>query len=541
MLFGDNAFGSHSYGHSEDSSAVASVLTDLLSKPYLDRTWIIRAKPRDESTSTDPPTLLSVDVSTLGYRSLPTDDEEIQFFQAVKSPYAVRFGLGNRVFGHVSNRFGQVVLDNSVGDLTSHFGEDWIGREIDIHVGPSSGPLVLFALVAKLLSRSISIDLNSCTILVDDYGFLFDDNLQENTYAGTGGLEGGSEIEGNPKPICIGSCRQIEPILVDGANRVYQVHDGSVKSISGVDVKGLGLTFRNDVADITTASPLSGEYSTSLSTGYVKLGSDPSGVVTCPHVEGHNSSSLGYVDTLGDVIKLLSTVYGDLDGTANIDPVAFSSVSSKTAKMGAYIEQKGVKIRTVIEQVNISSETFTWLKPDKVLTVGQITDPAGASVDFSVDRTDILSWDLSVWEIPIWKVTVGYRPYHRVLSDTDLDSSIALATRKDLGQAHRFVTSEDSSVKVQIARAREVTILTSLDSSTDAQSLADSQLALRKKTRYRLRISLSTGIILRGIGDIIQVSDERLPGSPRKFAVVSVDNRAETNNSPAVIILECFG
>jgi hypothetical protein len=49
--------------------------------------------------------------------------------------------------------------------------------------------------------------------------------VSTNTYAGTGGLEGGTDLKGKPKPRA-GATLNVSAPLVDSANLIYQVHDG---------------------------------------------------------------------------------------------------------------------------------------------------------------------------------------------------------------------------------------------------------------------------------------------------------------------------
>ncbi len=530
------------------------VLTDLMLKP-LSRSWLVHAEPRDASTSTVPPTLLDINLSSDGHRSKPDDfpsfkfpgvTEAIQFIQAVVNPYSLKFSLpGGALWGQAKTTAGSVVFGNADGSRTSLTGEDWIGRTIRIFVGPKDGALIEFALVADMLSREISSNESSFTVDIDDHSFIFEDALQVNTYAGTGGLEGGTELQGEIKRIPLGVVRQIKPTLVDAANRIYQINDGSFKSVASVEDRGVSLVFDADVADITTATPAAGEFATSLSTGYIKLGSDPDGIVTCSKVEGHNGSSFGYVETVSELIKALAVIFADLSESGEIDSPAFVALESHTAIMGDYVTDKK---RTVSDEMDIfhqSAASFGWLKPGKILTVGRITDPDSATADFSLDADKdelrLTPWKEETWETPVYKVFVGYRRYFTTLSETDLDASIPLDERLDLGKKYRFVEAEDAAVKVQTPRAVEITILTNLDLESDAQALADEQLSLRKVIRRQGTFAPRAGLILRGIGDVMEITDDRIADSPKKWVLVGVDNKAETAGQAEQIVFRCFG
>lgn len=571
-IIGDGPIGEFELGGFDiaDAFSEADALESLLSSPWLEREWLFRAQPRDADTSTDPPTLLNVDLSTSGHQMFPVDAgypdvdgvlNVLQLAEAVILPYSLAFGLEGQLWGVVSTTVGDIVIDDSRDakiitetggsevPLRSLADEDWIGRNVDVHVGPRRGRQSQFGKVAVLNSRQISYDRSTLTVIVDDYSFIFGRPLQTNFFAGTGGLEGTAEIEGRPKPLVLGKVRQCEPILVDGvttpSNPIYQIHDGSIQSISSVDVAGLALVFDADVADITTATPAAGEFSTSLATGYVMLGAKPDGVVTCSEVEGHNSSSFGYVETVGGLTKLLAVTFAGLDETAELDAVAFNAIElSFDAIMGGYFTAP-VTIRDALIVFQNSALTTLWLRPEKVLTIRRITDPSAATADFALDagRDDIAHdpWEVLPFEIPIGRVFVGYRRYSRRLSDTEVDASVSLTVRRDLSQEYRFATAEDLPTFVQIEDAREIVILTNLDDVADAQTIADEQLALRKGLRSLATFSLRSGLIKRGMGDVLELTDDRLPTSPKRFVVLDVVNEAAHAGAADVITVVCFG
>jgi hypothetical protein len=57
--------------------------------------------------------------------------------------------------------------------------------------------------------------------------------VNSTVYAGSGGLEGGADLKGKPKPRCWGNVQNLSAPLVDSANLIYQVHDGSDQRRAG--------------------------------------------------------------------------------------------------------------------------------------------------------------------------------------------------------------------------------------------------------------------------------------------------------------------
>jgi hypothetical protein len=187
---------------------------------------------------------------------------------------------------------------------------------------------------------------------------------------------------------------------------------------------------------------------------------------------------------------------------------------------------------------------WVWLRPDKVLTIGRVSDPSAetADVELSVgDDIRLEPWKMDPYEIPVGRVRVGYRRYSRTLSDTEVLGAVSEEARKDAGKEYRYAKAEDDPTFVQTSEAAEITILTNLDQEADAQALADEQLALRKTQRLFGRIAPRAGLIKRGIGTVASVTDDRLPSSPKKFLVLGFVNRAAAGGASDRIEWECFG
>lgn len=544
MFYGDAPYGEYEYGgfNLDDALSVLDALDTLLSSPWLPRSWWLRARPRDASTSTDPPTLLPVNLSTDGHRTFPSDAEELQLPAAIITPYALSFLLESELWGQAATDFGEIVIDDAAGSRRNLAAEDWVGRDADVYIGPRGGTQVQFAKVAQLITRHMRYTRSQLVLIADDFGYIFDRPLQTNFYTGGGGLEGGAEIADQPKPLLLGRARQFTPILVDGTNFVYQIHDGAFDAVSVVRDEGVAIAFNADVADITASVPPAGTFNSSLAAGYIKLDSGgPTGKITC-EADGHNSSPFGYVDDIAGLLKLLAVTFAGLADPANIDPVAFTTLASRTAIMGEYFTAP-VTIREAMNVFHQSAASWGWLKPNKVLTVGRITDPDAASVDFSLSTKDIHNepWEVDPFEIPVGRIFVGYRRYDTRMVDTELAAAVPVATRKDYAQEYRFVKAEDAPTFVQIPEAAEIIILTNLDSAVDAQSLADEQLAMRKELRSRATFAPRTGLISRGIGDTFELTDDRLPSSPKKWTIIDVDNVAAAAGQDDRITFTCYG
>lgn len=144
--------------------------------------------------------------------------------------------------------------------------------------------------------------------------------LQPTRYAGTGGAEGGAELAGRPKPVCLGQVFNVAPVFLGnvdlgvGALPTYQVHWRSIQAIDAVRIRG--------VAQVLNAgTPGLGEYRGFESQGLFQLGSSPDGEVRAD-VRGDNVGS--FASTTGAVLDRLLRSLGAQYAATDLDSVAFT-------------------------------------------------------------------------------------------------------------------------------------------------------------------------------------------------------------------------
>ncbi len=544
-----------------NSLSIADALDTLLERPELDRSWLFEAFPRDPDIFTVPITTVPVRLSTDGTKFLPSDTNELQYHQAINTPFDLQSSLNSKLHSQAISRSGKVVIGDGANTHRFLMDLDWTGRECNIFVGPTDGKQVEFALIGKLLSMGISSNRSQLSVIVNDFSFIFSRPLQNTFYLGTGGLEGDVEIIGRPKPILLGIRDQFEPVLVDGVRRIYQINDGSYEALEKVRDQGIdtAFTFNADVADIEASTPPVNTFNTSLATGFFRLGSDPAGVVTV-RAKGDNGSIYGYIDQVAGLVTYLTVIKAGLIDPGELDSVAFSKLETYTAPMGVYYGDKGSSkdlnsLPTILDAINrFLSSARAWgrLLPNKIQTVGRINVDLLANPIFEVTQDEIRtgsSWSDNPYEIEVGRVLVGYKPYDKILSDANLDAAVPLATKRDFQKTYRIEKEEDTpgppdsnNTFTQIPDAQEVVILTDLDSSTDAKALAVEQFALRKLRRRVVNIGVRKGLIKRSIGDVLTLIDEKLPsGGPKNFVIIGMLNSASRAGVDDVIQWECYG
>lgn len=136
-------------------------------------------------------------------------------------------------------------------------------------------------------------------------------------FAGTGGIEGPQQLQGQPKPLCLGNVRFARGVLIDNVDNVWMVSHGPVEGISAAydRLASLGPSSGNhaDLAALLAASIPNGSWATCLAQGLVRLGAPPDGRVSFD-VQGSNAGAGGYVRRAGAMMRRIADLAG---GTVN--------------------------------------------------------------------------------------------------------------------------------------------------------------------------------------------------------------------------------
>jgi len=165
----------------------------------------------------------------------------------------------------------------------------WAGAGITIYAG-TSGQSWPWASVfsGKVKSFRAAASKLSVTATIDDEPFSV--QVLSASYAGTGGIEGGADIKGKPKPWAFGAPKNIEPVLIDSVNSVFQVSAyGAIKNVVTLYERGAAFgasygDYANYAALVAAAIP-AGRWATCLASGLIRLGAPPYGLITAD-IEG---------------------------------------------------------------------------------------------------------------------------------------------------------------------------------------------------------------------------------------------------------------
>lgn len=534
------------YSDAGDDPALAlsrpSPVDVIANDPTVERIYLLIATPYDPVTAAE----ITVYISSAPFTSDPTDTPAlVQFKPRLRNPYNVQnqlFEEGRPIAGTSIPGFGAKTILNGDGLFDDWVGYEWSGRTLKTYLTTPGRTLAESAQIAESKASSLSWDLDQLTIPVRDFRLLLQKPINTTLYAGTGGLEGGDALKSKPKPRVWGRFFNEEPVLVDGTTHTYQINDGSIQEITAVKDRGVSLSFDQDVADITTVTPVPGEYATSLATGYIKLGEAPDGTLTVDG-KGNNGGTLGYKEDPAGIIRKIATEDLPFVDPDDLDTGAFQDTSAAVPEPVGYSTRLD-QVDGIVAFSSIAGTmihvTFTRLGK---LTVGQIVEPSTATAGFSLTEDDLREPSAGgtfggSHQLAVKQTRLGYNRYGKTLSPTDVAGSVSENDRQDFGEEFRFEEDEDGTVVVRVPEAKVLEETTRLALSADAAAEATRVLTLLSPTRHLYQAQLETGLFRYFLGDIVQITINRFDlVSGKNFVVLGfVENAGEYGQSDQIIL-----
>jgi hypothetical protein len=329
---------------------------------------------------------------------------------------------------------------------------------------------------------------------------LRDTLLVVSRYAGTGGFEGGVELQGRPRPLVFGRVFNAPTVPVDPANLWFDVNDGQVEAIEAVRDNGVALTASG------SNPPASGSYYADLSNGRVRLGDDPVGQVTVD-VKGAAPSG-AWKDDLGDVVRHVVTAIGGLTDPGDLDTATFTAIATdRPGVIGYATGSDEISVADFLDQV-VGGQGAAWyfdrldrfaLAAVKAATASAETDAAIAATvtDYHIAARSLRRRPVG---IPPSTINAQYR-IAGVVQDADgLADSVGPDDRAAYSTPFLVANPSDTAQIAAIAtahlRARPLDVATYLYAAADAVDVADDLLDLLDG------LAFYTGRTDRGFGTI---------------------------------------
>lgn len=455
------------------------------------------------------------------------DENHVNYKPRTDNAFQFDISVFNGEFTGRGLSFGAIRVLNGDGDydfVTDYF---WAGRNVKVFAGAPDFTRDQFVKVFDGLCANIEYSEDEIIINIQNNEKILENEFVQSLYDGTGGLNGGDDLFNKEKPLLYGEALRITPVLVDPANLVYQVHDGSIQAVDAVYDRGVALTSGGDVSDITAATPTAGQYITQLSGGYIKLGSSPDGQITAD-AKGDNAG--GYVSKCGAIItRLLRTKLGLFNLVdANIDQGAFNALDSVvTGDIGVYITEK-TSVSDVVNRILIPLQCYWTYKRDGIITVGVGQEPSNSV--FELNANNIIDDEIEVinFYTPSWRINLGYA--RRWTNQNEIAAGASDAYRDFNQEEYRVITKEDRNIRTLSASADEKTFQSLLVNQADAIEQANRIESLYNKQRKLYRLSVKELLFRVFIGDTITITLNRFGlNDGRDFLITGISEDAETN------------
>lgn len=461
-------------------------------------------------------------LSTRGYISRPTDTPaNTQYKDLVYSSgslSAYMFGSG-RTTGSSSLGIGDFTILND-GSLDYLLGYGFDLRSFRIL--SVTGPRVSYAsanVIFTGLVESAEFSLTEINFKIRSPLAYLDIQAATATFLGNNGastvlLEGSTDLKGKIKPFVYGKVFNIAPPLINSNSLMYGVNfnlAGSPIEVTSIDAVRDGeveLTFQSNYATsalLAAASLSAGKYSTCLAEGIFRLESSPAFVITCDVTEGSTAADR----TPGSLAYRLAVDRSDVIDSSFFKSGTVAALDAKTSAVeGIYVEDSSTIIRAVDDMLNPIGCSLIG-DTEGLFVLARLETPGTSVLTLQSNSIYKDGYSMSNDGVPVWKATIGYAKNYTVQSESNVAGSAITSGRVEFSKVEfRKQEDEDPSVKVAYKSSDIYSSNTLLTSSSDADTEAARQLALRSVFRKIWTVPTSSKTIL-NLGDTITILDTR--------------------------------
>lgn len=451
-----------------------------------------------------------------GYATEPSDTPANQPFRGVLQSFSFSRSIMQNDIGQFTTGTGNLIISNADAEydfLPQTYAID--GRPITIRIGRADQAYAAAFQMARLTASGWNINTDQISIDLEDFSYKLEVPIQPNTYGGTGGVDGGTDLAGKRKPLVFGNALNLSPVLLVPNLLIYQAHDGAMQSIDTVYDRGIALTGAGDVADYATlaaASVTSGQFKTCLAAGLFKLGSSPSGTVTAD-VKGDATD--GYLTRTADIVRWALRHRTVLADPADLYVSSFDAVNAaQPAPIDYFIgPDDNLTVAGFIQNIMNGIGGWGGHRLDGTFEVRIFSAPSGVPVA-SFARADMVGGDIKreplpdSYRPPRWRWRVPYQRCWTV--QTDLAGAVSAARKAFVAEPYRLAEATSGTIQLDHPFAQDRDPVQSYfsnqaDAATEAARLID----LFKTTRAIYRMPLPRRALRREMGDVIHVTHPR--------------------------------
>jgi len=499
---------------------VATTLAQLVENPYAKKKYLLILKPYDLDAAGE----LTLYFSGEGFVTEPTDTPANTVFEPrLVEPISFSRSMfsSGKIGGLSVPGFGELVLTNADGGLDAWADYGWDGRSVELRVGEAGADLQYYFTIFQGQSKSIEFDDLFIRVILRDNQNDFTVDYPDTLYAGTGGNEGSSDLANKPKPHCYGEVYNIEPVLVDAANNVYQVHDGQIEDIVAVYEGGVAVGSGNVTKD--------------LNNGRFTLSGNVTGIITAD-VKGSKPGGT-YLETVADIIQHIVEDHAGFTYPGDFDTASFTALNSANSSTVGVYDQDMTTVANVLDRLINTIGGFYGFDRDGKFQVGQVALATG-SADAEFDKTTIIEITRQASAVPNYQVRVGYKKNYRVMSESDFGSSVTDANRDFMLREGDTAIATDTAIQTPYPNSTALIVDSFFAGSSAASTEATRLLNIYKTQRDFYRILVKTQPYTLKLNDVVKITFNRYNLSSGKlFRVISIVEDAANNE----VELELWG
>lgn len=307
---------------------------------------------------------------------------------------------GEYGIGRFQSGFGTmeiIAADGTKDDLFDRYRPD--GGRVALYIKDDDGRFADAYLAFSGVGVRWAITRDVGTVDVKDNSYKLDVPARRSVYAGTGGLEGGTELAGKPRPWPLGYTPNIPGTLVIPNEKLYDLCDGRIQAVTACRDTGAALTFSADYATtaLLRAASISGSYyATCLAEGRARVGGSPSSEIRWD-VQGDKVGGT-FVSSTADIVRRLIDAATTMNVSTDLVGETFDWVNEiQPADVGYYISsESNWTVLEVIEKLMDAIGGWAGCRAQGKFEIGVLLAPDADDVPpfiYREDEGDFLSID----------------------------------------------------------------------------------------------------------------------------------------------------
>lgn len=299
---------------------------------------------------------------------------------------------------------------------------NWNNAPCRVWIGEQGKPFTSYRKLFEATASGLERDGVTATVALRALTNRLNKPLLDRKYSGTGKAEGPKDQEGAPKPIAIGECLSVEPVIVDAARWIYQVHGyGAVRDIKAVydfamDIgpADFSVSTYDELAALTLVP---GQWAKCNQLGMFRLGAASEKKISAD-VDGAIFNGI-FVDRVDTIVPALL-------GLAGFKPNEIGSFAALSDRPWSFFSTESTNIGDICRKAVLDAGGYLFNDNDGVWVVADAFVPKAAKpllADGSAEPSVGAIKELNVAD-PLWKFEVGYGPCWGVHSTSDISPKL---------------------------------------------------------------------------------------------------------------------